>query len=58
MLRSVIIGLAVATLLHVGSQAVVPASGVAMTAQRIDWAKAQATAMARLVHDGYTLLVR
>jgi hypothetical protein len=58
MLRSMIIGLAIAALLQFGGYSFVPPTGVALTAQRIDWVTAQTNALTHLLCDGYTLLTR
>lgn len=58
MLRSMIIGLAIAALLQVGGHRFVPPTGVTLTAQRIDWVTAQTDALGHLLCNGYTLLTR
>jgi hypothetical protein len=58
MLRSMIIGLAVAALLQVGVHSVAPASDVSLASSRIDWVTVQASTLARLVCDGCLVLVR
>ena len=58
MLRSMIIGLAIAALLQFGGYSFAPLAGVSLTAQPIDWVAAQTTALTHLLCDGYTLLTR
>lgn len=58
MLRSVIIGLAIAALLQFGGYSFAPTTGVSLAAQRIDWVTAQTTALTHLLCEGYTLLTR
>ncbi len=57
MLRSMVIGLAVAALLQVGAHTVASTDGIAL-AKRIDWVQVQSDALAHLMWDGYMLLVR
>jgi hypothetical protein len=58
MLRSMIIGLAVAALLQIGGHSFARPAGVSLTAQRIDWVAAQTTALTHLLCDGTALLTR
>lgn len=58
MRRSMIIGLAIAALLQLGSHSAAPAGGVSLASHRIDWVVMQANAVARVVCDGYTFLAR
>lgn len=58
MLRSMIIGLAIAAVLQCGARTVASTHGVALAAQRIDWVQTQSEALAHLIADGYTLLTR
>jgi len=57
MLRSMIIGLAIAALLQVGARTVASANGVAF-AQQIDWVQIQTNALAHLIYNGCALLAR
>jgi hypothetical protein len=57
MLRSMIIGLAVAALLQLGARTVAATNGVAL-AQQIDWVEIQSNALAHLICDGHTFLTR
>lgn len=52
MLRSMIIGLAIAALLQIGGNAFSPPSTVSVGEQRIDWVKVQTDALARLLCNG------
>ena len=56
MLRSMIIGLAIAAFLLVGDHSFSPADGVTLAAQRIDWVQVQTNALTRLIGNGFTLL--
>ena len=56
MLRSMIIGLAIASLLQIGAQSIAPAQAMALSARRIDWASMQSAAVDRLLCQGYRLL--
>ena len=56
MLRSMIIGLAIAAILLVGDHSFSPADGVPLAAQRIDWVQVQTRALPRLIGNGCTLL--
>jgi hypothetical protein len=58
MLRSMIIGLAVAALLQVGVHYLSPAGSVALAAKRIDWVQVQTNALAHLIGNGFTSLTR
>lgn len=58
MLRSMIIGLAIAALLQVGVQSFSPATGISLASHRIDWVAMQADALAHLLDHGFTLLMR
>jgi hypothetical protein len=58
MLRSMIIGLAIAALLLVGGHSFSSGDGVSLTAKRIDWVQVQTDALSRLVSSGYTSLIR
>jgi len=58
MLRSMILGLAIASLLQVGARTFAPAQTLSLAAQRIDWVTMQAEAVDRLVCQGYKLLTR
>ena len=51
MLRSMIIGLAIAALLQLGAHCFAPLSGMALEAKHIDWVKVQTDALAHLVFD-------
>lgn len=56
MLRSMILGFAIAILLQFGAQSFAPAPITALSARQIDWASMQAAAVDRLVCQGYRLL--
>jgi hypothetical protein len=60
MLRSIIIGFAVAALLQVGVRTASPAPDLAAVAQNLNWAQLQCdgAAFVRLVVDGYATLTR
>jgi|GEM_PF-1328468 len=58
MLRSMIIGLAIAALLQVGDKIFSPAEEVLLAAHRIDWVMVQTEALGRLINLGYTLIAR
>ncbi len=58
MLRSMIIGLAIAALLQVGGHRFAPPAGVSLTAQRIDWVAVQTNALTHLLRNGTLLLMR
>jgi len=58
MLRSMMIGLAVAALLQLAGHALTPVNNISLTAQRIDWVTAQAKGVAKLFSNGYALLPR
>lgn len=58
MLRSMIIGLAIAALLQCGARPVASTHGVELAAHQIDWVQVQSEALAHLIADGYTLLAR
>lgn len=58
MLRSMIIGLAIAAVLQIGCQSLSPVEGVTLAAKRIDWVQVQTDALARLVGTGFTSLTR
>jgi hypothetical protein len=58
MLRSMIIGLAVAALLQAGVHTAAPAVNVSVASQKIDWVAVQARTLARLVCDSHALPVR
>lgn len=58
MLRSMIVGLAIAALLQLGDKAFSPVGEVTLAAQRIDWVKVQTEALERLIYLGYTLITR
>lgn len=58
MLRSMIIGLVIASLLQFGVRFFVPAGAISLASQRIDWMTMQADAVDRLICRGYTLLTR
>ncbi len=58
MLRSMIIGLAVAALLQCGARTVVSFHGIELAARQIDWVQIQVKALTHLVSDGHTLMVR
>lgn len=57
MLRSMIIGLAIAALLQVGTRTVTPPNGVAL-AKQIDWVQVQSNALAHLIYGGCTSFTR
>ncbi len=57
MLRSMIIGLAIAALLQVGARTLAPTDSVSL-ARQIDWVQVQSKALSRLACDGFTLLTR
>jgi len=56
MLRSMIIGLAIASLLQFGANWAAPA--LSLTAPRVDWVTLQARAVDRLACEGYRFLTR
>lgn len=56
MLRSMIIGLAIAAMLQFGTR-IAASSDVSLAAQRIDWVQLQTKALARIVCDGYSFFV-
>ena len=58
MLRSMIIGLAIAALLQVGGQIFALPADVSLTAQRIDWVTAQPNALTHLLCRGYAQVTR
>ena len=58
MLRSMIIGLAIAAILQIGGYCVAPANGLSLAAQRIDWVQIQTKALERLIGNGFTSLTR
>jgi hypothetical protein len=58
MLRSMIIGLAIAALLQVGGHSFAPPARVSLPAQRIDWVAAQTNALTHLLCNGTALLTR
>lgn len=58
MRRSMIIGLAIAALLQLGTHSVAPAANVSLASQRIDWVVMQANTLTRIVCGGYTFLAR
>jgi hypothetical protein len=60
MLRSIIIGFAVATLLQVGGRTTSPAPDLAVVAQDLNRAQLQhdGVAFVRLIAEGYTTLMR
>jgi hypothetical protein len=58
MLRSMIIGLAIAALLQVGVQSFSPAAGLSLASNRIDWVAVQADAVTHLIDHGFTLFAR
>ena len=58
MLRSMIIGLAIAAVLQVGVHCLSPAERVSLAAKRIDWVTVQTNALAHLICNGYTSLTR
>jgi hypothetical protein len=58
MLRSMVIGLAIASLLQFGAENFAPANTVSLAAQRIDWVTLQAQAVDHLVCQGYRVLSR
>lgn len=62
MLRSMIVGLAIAALLQLGAKGVTPEEGVVLAADHIahraDWAAVQAEAVDRLICQAYTLIAR
>ncbi len=57
MLRSMIIGMAVAALLEVGAHRVASVKDISLTRQ-IDWIQVQSEALTGLVRDGYVFLTR
>ena len=58
MLRSMIIGLAIAAILQIGGYCIAPANSLALAAQRIDWVQVQTNALAHLIDKGFTSLTR
>jgi hypothetical protein len=58
MLRSMMIGLAIAGLLHVASGYFAPAEGLAVASKRIDWVAVQADSLAAVLCKATTLLAR
>lgn len=54
MLRSMIIGLAVAAILQFGTRTIVGAD-LTLAAKRIDWVQIQTDALARMLCNGMTL---
>lgn len=57
MLRSMIIGLAIAALLQMGARTVASTNGVAL-AKQIDWVQVQSDALAHLICSGSTFFTR
>lgn len=57
MLRSMLIGLAVAAVLQVGAQEYAPVSASSLASHHVDWVRLQAVTLARLVCDGCSFLV-
>ena len=60
MLRSIIIGFAVAALLQVGVRTASPAPDLAVVAQNLNWTQLQCdgAVFVRLIADGYATLMR
>ena len=58
MLRSMIIGLAIAAILQIGGHNLTAADGLSLAAKRIDWVKVQTNALARLIDNGFTSQTR
>ena len=58
MLRSMLIGLAVAALLQVGVHSVAPSAELSMASHRIDWVSVQANTLSRLICGSLTTLTR
>lgn len=58
MLRSMIIGIAIAAMLQVGTRTIAPDQHLTFAAQRIDWVQVQTNALGRILCDGYTWLTR
>ena len=57
MLRSMIIGLAIAALLQVGARTVA-STDMTLAAKRIDWVEVQTNALAHMLCNGITLRTR
>ncbi len=57
MLRSMIIGLAIAALLQVGARTVASTNGVAL-AKQIDWVQVQSDALRHLIYNGCIFFTR
>ncbi len=57
MLRSMIIGLAIAALLQVGARTVA-STDMTLAAKRIDWVQVQTNALAHMLCNGITLGTR
>jgi hypothetical protein len=58
MLRSMIIGLAIAALLQCGARTVASTHGIELAARQIDWVQIQSQALTHLITDARTLLTR
>lgn len=58
MLRSMIIGLAIAALLQAGARTVASSTDFSLAAKPIDWVQVQTNALGHLLCDGYTRLKR
>jgi hypothetical protein len=58
MLRSMLIGLAVAALLQVGVHSFAPASDLSLASHRIDWVSVQANTLTRLLCANWASLTR
>ena len=58
MLRSMIIGLAIAAVLQIGVHSLAASAGLSVAAKRIDWVQVQTNALARLIGTGFTSQTR
>lgn len=58
MLRSMMIGLAIASLLQIGAGVFSPVDGMELAAQRIDWVQMQTDALSHIIANGFTLMLR
>ena len=58
MLRSMIIGLAIAAVLQIGVHSLAASDGLSLAAKRIDWVQVQTNALARLIGTGFTSQTR
>lgn len=58
MLRSMLVGLAIAALLQLGTHVSAPVSGPSFTSSNVSWVAVQASAIDRLVSLGGAFLTR